>query len=181
MMRNFFPLKRKLIHKVLSLSFLCILYHRYMWILLCRNFVSVSIGNATYIVEKNESKTKLLLDGETQTKVNSTDGETDTFISNFKSEKKKEKIDTKREEKKNADYSDTAKITRNANKSVTLTTKKTKSQMVEQRQDLMKVLKLHLKRHLNKSYSTQKPDSNESFSYEDLYGPITKETKKQLR
>ena len=144
--------------------------------------MSVSIGNATYIVEKNESKTKLLLDGETQTKVNSTEGETDTFISNLKSEKKKGKIDTKREEKKNADYSDTAKITRNANKSATVTTKKTKSRMVQRRQDLMKkVLKLQLKRHLNKSYSTQKPDSNESFSYEDLYGPITKETKQQLR
>ena len=72
--------------------------------------MSVSIGNATIIDDKKDSRIKLQLDRDAQENSNNTVEETDPFMANFKSERKRGNSDKKKKEKKNNDYSDTDNI-----------------------------------------------------------------------
>ena len=143
-----------------------------------RNFVSVSIGNATTIYENDYNQTKMPQDRGAQENQNDTEKERNLLMPSSNSIRKRGKTTIKKEAK-NSDYSDTIDF---PNNQVTSTTEKTTTKLLKQSKKPVNYGPLHrtLKRMLDE-FSFQNSKKNLTTDSKEHKEQNAKDTKKKSR
>ena len=144
-----------------------------------RNFVSVSIGNATTIYENDYNQTKMPQDRGAQENENDTEKERNLLMPSSNSIRKRGKTTIKKEAK-NSDYSDTIDF---PNNQVTSTTEKTTTKMMKQSKVPLKnynPLRMALKRMLE-TFSFENSKKNITTDSKEHKEQNAKDTKKKSR